>query len=322
MGARAIVRSEDGQTIVMILCMLMVFTLVTAMVMNVGQAVNRRVALQLVADAGAFTGATAMAEGLNYMAFANSRIQELWPWFNYIWGLATLVPPPGACGTLGGVVSLYNGARAPYAAGFEAVNRFYALWPYVEARRISEMNVDQLFPGERAKGQFSFREVLGVPPDDPQEGLITPQRDVAALMDSQDVPNGTRPNSTAPVIGYFPGSINQFTWICWDVFVIVPYLRPQVFQPGVWFEKSDDDVKYFVWRVRVKETPAAMFNQLFGPIPAMTAVAVAKPVGGSIRGGNQSYAAKMVPVSKALATGGVIRDPKFTGPGGIRPVAH
>ena len=60
-------RSDRGQSTAMIIVMLNVFILFVALVANVGQAVNRRVALQVVADAGAYTGATKMAEGLNYM---------------------------------------------------------------------------------------------------------------------------------------------------------------------------------------------------------------------------------------------------------------
>jgi hypothetical protein len=325
MQAKAQWRSQDGQTIVMMLCMLMIFTLIAAMVVNVGQAVNRRVALQLVADAGAYTGATAMAEGLNYMAFANRRIQELWPFFTYAWDAAAALPPPGTCSALHGVVNTYNAARAPYAGAFEIINRIYSVWPYVEARRISEKNADQLFPGERGRGQFSFREILGSPPDNPQEGVITPARDVFSLMDTQDVPDGTSPNSTFTPIWPFPTSDSSFTWWCWTCcIVLLPYLEPQQFNPDVWFERSDSDPRYFVWRVRVKEANALMFNQLFGQLPAMTAVAVAKPVGGSIIGGDPSYVAKLVSVSgsKVLLTGGVIRDTNLDAFGGIRPVTH
>jgi Putative Flp pilus-assembly TadE/G-like len=315
-------RGQGGQTIVMVLCMLMIFTLIAAMVVNVGQAVNRRVALQLVADAGAYTGATSMAEGLNYMAFANRKIQELWPFFTYAWDAAAVLPPPGTCSALEGVVSTYNAARAPYAGAFEVINRIYSVWPYVEARRVSEQNVDQLFPTERGRGQFSFREVLGAPPDNPLEGVITPARDAFSLMDTQDVPDGTRPNSTFTPIFPFPTSNSNFTWWCWTCcIVLLPYLQPEQFQPGVWFERSSDETRYFVWRVRVDGTKALMFDKLFGPIPPMTAVAVAKPVGGSIIRGDPSYLAKLVPVSNVLA-GGVIRDTNFTALGGIRQVTH
>jgi hypothetical protein len=305
----------------MILAMLMVFSVVVAMVVNVGQAVNRRVALQLVADAGAYTGASKMAEGLNYMAFANRRMQELWQVFNALWGTAALLPPPGTCTGLQAAVTAYEALRTPYAGAYEAINRAYTVLPYVEARLISERNVDQLFPGERGRGQFSFREVLGLPPDDPLEGLITPQRDLAALMDSRQVPNGTTPRA-GPSVGVFPTSRTRINWVCWDCcIVILPYLRPGTFNVNVWFQRSDNNPRFFVWRVRVKETPALMFNSFFGPLPAITTVAVAKPVGGEIRRGDAEYLAKLVPVSTVLP-GATIRDSNLTAFGGLRRVTH
>jgi hypothetical protein len=334
----------------MILAMLMVFALVVAMVVNVGQAVNRRVALQLVADAGAYTGASKMAEGLNYMAFANKRIQDLWAGFNAAWSTASLIPPlvpgvsGGSCDALSGVVGIYNGLRAPYATAYRTLNAAYSILPYEEARAISERNVDQLFPGERARGQFSFREVLD--PLNQEEGLPrlrprippTSQRDVLdfdnlplppqVLVDSEDVPNGTVPNAGIPNIGFLRNSRTRYTWWCWTTCgpcpLCIPCPQPRTFNPGVWFQKESTDPNFFVWRVRVRETPALMFNSFFGPLPSMTAVAVAKPIGGTIRNGNRDgqYVTKLVPVSQIMLGGGFIIDSNFTGPGGVRRVTH
>ncbi len=76
-SSRARYRSQRGQSTALVITMLMVFVMFTSMVVNVGQAVNRKIALQMVADAGAFTGGTRMAEALNYISFANGVIQDL-----------------------------------------------------------------------------------------------------------------------------------------------------------------------------------------------------------------------------------------------------
>jgi hypothetical protein len=68
-----------------------------------------------------------------------------------------------------------------------------------------------------------------------------------------------------------------------------------------------------------------MFDGFFGPnaIPEMTAVAVAKPVGGSIEKGQSRYVAKMVQVSNVMQMRGVIRDSYFSdSQGGLRNVTH
>ena len=71
-------RSESGQTVAMVLPMLFALVLFVSMVANIGQAVNRRIALQLVADAGAYTGASAMATGMNHLAYWNRQVQRMY----------------------------------------------------------------------------------------------------------------------------------------------------------------------------------------------------------------------------------------------------
>ena len=46
-------------------------TMFVGTMVNVGQAINRRMALQIAADAGAWTGATNMAIGMNALADVN-----------------------------------------------------------------------------------------------------------------------------------------------------------------------------------------------------------------------------------------------------------
>ena len=69
-------RSEAGQTTALVCAMLFTLAMFVALVVNVGQMVNRRVALQLVADAGAWSGATVQAVQLNHYAFWSRLMQN------------------------------------------------------------------------------------------------------------------------------------------------------------------------------------------------------------------------------------------------------
>src|SRR4051812_31603610 len=75
-------RWQRGQSTVMAVCLMFVMLLFVAVVANVGQAVNRRMALQVVADTGAYSGASVMATGLNQIAFWNAALQYTWGLFS------------------------------------------------------------------------------------------------------------------------------------------------------------------------------------------------------------------------------------------------
>ncbi len=311
-GGGAWWRGESGQSTAMVLSMLMIFILLVAMVVNVGQAVNRRIALQIVADAGAFTGATIMAEGLNYMAYANSFIHDLWGAFTIGWRAAQIAG--STCKGLTAVVGLYSAARAPFAAVYETINRVYSLYPYAEAWRVSQYNLDDLFPKED-KSKFSFREVdfsAGVACLSGTAGLC---RDAASLMDSRQVRDGTRAEGTPPALF---SSERRRTQPCTQF--AIPPIAVQTWTTDVWFERSDTAPRYFVWRVQAPAVKALMFDWYFGPnaIPEMKAVGVAKPVGGEIKRGRSRYVAKLVPTREAMVIPGVIRDPDI----GVRFVTH
>ena len=112
---------EDGQAFVFVLTILFALLLLVATSVNIGQAVNRRILLQVVADAGAFTGATEMARGMNTIAEQNGRIQRAW---------ATMVQatrfyelPP--CGPNDQAVGAYGRAQGNLARVIRAVNAGY-----------------------------------------------------------------------------------------------------------------------------------------------------------------------------------------------------
>ena len=151
---RKVAWGERGQTTVLVLPMLMALILVVAMVANVGQAVNRRVALQVVADAGAYTGATVMATGMNQLAYWNRQIQRTYGYltatsFQFNTGACYLVYPA-------------IGAYESTVAAFEATRISYASAIGDRATKVSEANARDLFPGE----------TLDYAESDPGEGIL------------------------------------------------------------------------------------------------------------------------------------------------------
>ena len=69
-------RDERGQMTALVLPLLFVLVLFVAVVANVGQAVNRRIALQVLADTTAYTGGSVMATGMNHLAYWNRQLQR------------------------------------------------------------------------------------------------------------------------------------------------------------------------------------------------------------------------------------------------------
>jgi hypothetical protein len=336
-------RSECGQSTAFVTAMLLVLMLFVATVADVGQAVNRRVALQVAADAGAYTGASVMAVGLNNIAYWNKWIQTAWAAMT--WGILGMSFSYLECDTSKSLADLYNGVRDFLGILIGLINFSFMTIPALEARRVSVYNLADLTPREMQRGRISFAqyfESFG----EFQEVPIPARRNFIPLPtfgqgDSdwglyrlEQVPNGTSARGHIPATS---GSRRNATWVC------IPKYPPPFDVPfrsssfDVWYRKRDGDgVFYYVWIVRARATTALMFDSLFGGniIPAMTAVAVAKPVGGSVERGESEYKAKMVQVKKAMVTSflpgalpGIIRDPyrnnRLPGIGGtLRPVTH
>jgi hypothetical protein len=315
-------RSERGQSTAMIIVMLTVFILFVALVANVGQAVNRRVALQVVADAGAYTGATKMAEGLNYMAWANGVIQDYWAFAADAW-LAATIGTIADCDTYDGINSTFNGASDVMTGAIQALNLSYggALSPiglvHGEAKRVSDYNAGDLFPGEKLDyAEYDLNQ---------DTGFIYPHRNLVFMMDISRVDDGTDPQTSYPALPPLgKGSKQSYTQVCLkQVFLIkVPIVK--TWDWNVWWKKSDSDTKYFAWVVTAPASRLMIFDAFFGPngIPKMKAAAAARPVGGSIVDGHPTYVAEMVPVKKVQAMFGFIRDEMKAGFGGMRQVTH
>ncbi len=267
---------EQGQSTALVLSMLFFLVLFVAVTANVGQAVNRRVALQIAADAGAWTGASAMAAGLNAMAFWNRRMQELWTALSIVTVGFTVTPP---CEVTDRIFWSYRVGRNVLGAFFKITNRGFARVPYSEALRVSRANVEDLFPGERA--QFDGDGSSFLESDLSPEVGIAPQRDQTDLVPAEQVADGTLPRALPALAP----SRRRVTFSCVGLFPPGPQVRTE--ELDVWFEKQDDAVSSFVWIVKAPATQAVMFDSVFGPdtIPEMRAAAAAKPVGGSIAEG-------------------------------------
>lgn len=308
---------ERGQSTALIVSLLFVFVLFTGMVANVGQAVNRRIALQIVADSGAWTGATVMATGMNHLAYWNRQIQRTWA--NLQW--ASLNFFLGDCYSNWSLVGMYYGAQGSYAAAYANFAFDVANWP----RRVSDFNARELFPGETldyAEWDFDL-DALILPGKLPGAWIVT-----VPVDDGAEVYTGAHPwaiespwDLLPPLPEWTDFSSGTKTWTCICGLTCVSTVT---FYPVPWWKLQQlGRPYYFAWRVRAPRTRALVFDSFFGPnaIPAMKAAAVAKPVGGNIERGESKYRAKMLPVSKAMLLP-YIRDTQYSQFGGFRRVVH
>lgn len=292
-------RRDQGQSTALVISMLFVLILFVAVVADVGQAVNRKIALQVIADTGAFTGASKMAAQVNQLAHWNKVLQEVWAIFSWPMALGGALAFDGYGGWFWPGCEIADPIEAAYSfvwstvsyTTFNPVNVLSAPLPFGEARRVSNYNALELFPGEQ--DQLEYREWaldLG----------ILPSRPVWTLVETDQVDSGwpaAVPWALAPArptVVYTCAYDTSFGLV-WDV---------RWRQYSHWYRKADPKVSYFVWIVRLKneKVRALLFDSLFGGrvIPEMEAVAVAKAVGGSIEDGDSAYIAKMVPVSKVM----------------------
>ncbi len=313
--------AERGQATVFVVSLLFVMLLFVAVVANVGQAVNRRIALQMVADTGAYTGASIMATGLNQLALWNAALQYTWALFTNPTspvytpfqfqrvGLSAI--PSGYCKSIEGWIGYWSALRDGINLVYSAENLGYGLLASSEARSTSEFNAADLFPGE----QLEYREFDSFADlrDDPL-GAIPPARSVLTLDQSPLVDDGT-PLRAVPVVRRVPGSSLLFVhaertlnYGCVDNAGWIPYLRWSSRRFVTWYRHSDG-VQSFVWIVKAPAIRARMFDSFFGgnAIPEMKAAAVAKPTGGSIEEGRREYIVKIMPVATVMAGGRMLR---------------
>ena len=158
MTARARAGCEAGQTTALVCAMLFTLVMFVALVANVGQMVNRRVALQLMADAGAWSGATVQAVQLNHYAYWSRFVQNAYVYTSAI----TFGFRVGECWSSWEAMKVYYyGLGGMTLTGTRFINKAYE-----EAERHSKFNADDLFPGER--DNFDYATAAG-----PDDGLVS-----------------------------------------------------------------------------------------------------------------------------------------------------
>jgi hypothetical protein len=300
----------EGQSTAMVVSMLFFLVLFVGVVVDVGQAVNRRIALQITADAGAYTGASAMAIGMNDMARWNKRMQDFWAGLTIATLGFTVVP----CEVAEPALTAYDRGRELLGNFYETVNRGFATIPYDEAKRVSRYNSYDFFPGEVEV--FEADRDSYVEWDSDADVGIESSRPRDRLVVSPQVEDGTMPVTRLPALS---PSRRHVTFTCTTL--APPFIRIIDRDIDVWYEKAQG-TDFFVWRVKAPATRALMFDEVFGPnaIPEMKAVAVAQPVGGSIKDGEPRYIVNMVPTALVMADGARISDP--THYRGWRRVVH
>lgn len=326
-------RSEAGQTTALVCAMLFTLTMFVALVVNVGQMVNRRVALQVIADAGAWSGATTQAVQLNHYAYWSRLVQNAYK---------------NASGVSFGfnVSECWSGVAAAgmfyYAQSgmLRAIANFQGK-AYSQAYNNSMYNIDDLFPGERHN--FGFSTMAGGADGNvfaPFDGNIFPFP--LTKGDKLYTGNHNWSNETlqqlpielsTQIMGSMPWAVSKAgsgseNWQCGTLIPPTSFRIYMVGPAGYKLQKLGQSY-IFVWRVKESQpTRALFFDKFLGPnaVPAMTAVAVAKAVGGDVHRGRSRYRAKMVPVSDYSLTGGIIQDPSARAgrilPNPIRMIVH
>ena len=333
-------RSETGQTTALVAAMLFTLAMFVALVVNVGQLVNRRVALQVVADAGAWSGATVQAAQLNHYAFWSRMVQNA---YKNVSGVSFGFRA-SECWSGVAAVGLYGYAQS----GMVRAQANFLNKAYSEAERHSYFNIDDLFPGERSN--FDFSTMAG-----PANGsvfspfngniFLSPLRRGDQLFTGNHAWRRETPGQVAiefavRFTGRLPWAVSRAgsgteNWQCGTLLpptsfriYLVPPAVPGAVGPGYRLQRLGQPYT-FVWKVSERRpTRAYFFDRFFGPnaVPPMTAVAVAKATGGDVHRGQSRYRAKMVPVSRYSLTGGVINDPDARPgrilPGSLRQIAH
>lgn len=277
---------ERGQVVFFVITLLLTMILISAAAINIGQAVNRRLMLQVLADAGAFTGATEMARGLNTIARLNLRIQRDWAALTRATAGFTLAP----CAIVDPALAIYPARRATWALMIRRLNVAYGIRAEQEARRVTRENAAQLFPREQGAIVRRARE------GDPFLGLRR-QRPAGRVVEiSERRRPGVRPvaNGTpaAPqVFALSPARTNPI-FACTQPPLPAAPRRPRL---AVWYEKTRTPEVGFVWVVTAPAVRARMFDSFFRAvvgrtaIPEMTAAAWAAPAGGEIRLAREQY---------------------------------
>jgi hypothetical protein len=294
---------ESGQTTFFVLCSFMTFFMFFALVANVGQAVNRRVLLQMVADAGAFSGASAQATALNTIAEFNDIIDTSWD----VTTVLMLGWTIQYCGVDEVITRIYQAIEIIMSTLIRVTNHGGAAWSIMEAEMVTRENIRQLFPDGSVHSPLdSFPSLLSSPGGGGlgASHIYNLNQAWPSLFSGVQLVRLKQKTATR-------------AWTC--------YSYPVTFQGKSrdfnlsWEKEDDDEVTRFYWWVTADPVDVLVLPRTasmpfgFPQLPAMTAVALAKPVGGDIEPGGEgaNYVARMVPLS--------IIDAKFLNLGGSLP---
>ncbi len=311
---------ERGQIVPFVTILLPTLLLFVALVVNVGQAVNRRVAVQLMADTSAFSGATVMAVHLNRMAWANKQIQRAWVPLTVATGFFFYTPV--LCSVSTWAPPLYNrvadGLRIMITAFNWSGNWRARDWASTVAFGDTG-NGPELFPGEHQQMEGQFWTSPGVfSPDNVLPGWLD---NFEPLLDLSEVPDGTRANE---LFGF--GSRKSSTWGCPYVYTqfgpIPPVFVQNQFNTFTVWVKEDSEPETFLAAITAPKTPARLFPAVFGDIPEMNAIAAARPTGGSIAKGRSEYVVSVVPVGSAFWPTSMVGAPFVTLQSRLRLILH
>jgi putative Flp pilus-assembly TadE/G-like protein len=261
-------RSERGQTTLFFIAAFWTLFLFLAFIVNLGQAINRRVILQMIADSGAWSGATRQAQVLNSLYKLNWAEK----WFVFTPTQLLTVDFTVTLDYLADIADpLWQIGNEIFKLAFAALNVSGNIQAVVDAQDVTDKNAGQLL-----NGMSLTYPPIGIPiiGDPRYNGIIT----------VKGVSKGEGENT-------------YYTGIYW-----IGVTEHHLDLSEAWYVK-DSDMKNFInffWWVSSPQTDGVVLPSVF-KIPAMTAVALAKPTNGSIDPDNSDYGGKfitrMLPVS-------------------------
>jgi len=301
--ARARLRDESGQTTFFVLCSFLTFFMLFALVANVGQAVNRRVMLQMVADAGAFSGASAQASALNTISDLNQVVDTAWDLTEILMLYWTIQ----FCGVDDGITTAYRIVEGAMSTMIRVTNHAGAAWSIMEAEMVTRQNLNDLFPDGSVRTPLSsFSGML----DNPGSAgigashLYNLRQAWPTLFSGMQLVDLRQDTSFK-------------NWTCYTPPASLSAKSGSFNLP--WEKQNAAEVTRFYWWVQsdpvdtivLPRRPDMPFG--FPQIPSMTAAALAKPVGGDVEPDKEGddYVARMIPLS--------IIDARFLNLGGRLP---
>ncbi|MBZ5553866.1 MAG: Tad domain-containing protein [Acidobacteriia bacterium] len=262
--AKKRLQNERGQTTIFFIAAFWTLFLFLAFVVNLGEAINRRVKLQMVADAGAWTGASKQASELNGLSDLNDYEH------NFVFIPAALLSSYWTL-TLEPLADisdiLWEVGNPIYKGLFEIKDQLGNENAASAAIEVTNYNVKELFPKESV--DYVSNPVLYAAAE-----LI--EKDKVSKMEGENT----------YYIGYTPpwtftthGAIDLST---------------------VWYKaKKGHETVNFFWWAHVSETGAPVLPSVFR-LPAMTAVALAKPTNGELDpegdAHSNGYSTRMLPM--------------------------